>query len=90
MQDGRKQERRSVVVRGWVTGSSHALMPCTVEDMSVGGAKLVFEKGQPLDEFKLFFSPHAENFRSCIVRWRKDNAVGVKFEVMPQAATLNT
>jgi PilZ domain len=48
--------------------------------MSIGGAKLIVKDPQALpDCFKLFFSPTANTFRDCIVRWRKSDSIGVQF-----------
>jgi hypothetical protein len=48
--------------------------------MSAGGAKIILlTSARPPDEFKLYFSPNATSFRNCVVRWRKDDAVGVQF-----------
>jgi hypothetical protein len=75
----RKHERKSIMVRAWVQGDAPTLLPCVVEDMSSGGAKLLFERGQPPDMFKLYFAPAAPNFRNCQVRWREPGCVGVAF-----------
>ena len=52
---------------------------CVVEDISEGGAKISIERGHPPDDFELYFSEHGANFRTCKVRWRKDDCVGVAF-----------
>ena len=68
-----------MVVRGWITGLGEKLAPCLIEDISSDGARLIIGQGQPPDEFKLYFSPHALTFRSCLVLWRKKQSVGVEF-----------
>ena len=75
----RPHEHKSMVVRGWITGLGEQLAPCVVEDISSDGAKLFFRSGQPPDEFKLYFSPHAHTFRNCLVLWRRRECVGVQF-----------
>jgi hypothetical protein len=75
----RSHESKSMAVRGWITGLGEQLVPCVVEDISSGGAKLFIRSGQPPDEFKLYFSPHAHTFRNCLVLWRKRECVGVQF-----------
>jgi hypothetical protein len=79
MRTDRKYERKTVVVRGWITGLGETLSPCLIDDMSTGGAKLILSKSQPPDKFRLYFSPHAGTFRNCTVRWRKSDSIGVQF-----------
>jgi hypothetical protein len=81
----RSHEQRSVAVRGWITGLGERLAPCIVEDISSDGARLIIGSGQPPDEFKLYFSPHAHTFRTCIVQWRKKQSVGVQFSGVASA-----
>ena len=52
---------------------------CVVEDISEGGAKISIERGHPPDDFELYFSEHGSNFRTCKVRWCKEDSVGVAF-----------
>jgi hypothetical protein len=75
----RREERKALRVRGWITGMGRTRHECFVQDISMGGAKIVIERGHPPDEFELYFSPHGPNSRKCKVRWRKKNAVGVAF-----------
>jgi PilZ domain-containing protein len=75
----RAHEGKPMVVRGWITGLGEKLAPCSVQDISSDGAKLVISSGQPPDEFKLYFSPHAHTFRNCVVLWRSKERVGVQF-----------
>jgi hypothetical protein len=75
----RREDRKLVRVRGWITGMGAARFQCMVEDMSRGGAKIIIERGHPPDEFELYFSLTAQNFRKCRVRWRRKEAVGVEF-----------
>src|SRR4051812_22348275 len=79
MREDRKHERKSLRVRGWITGCGSELIQCVIEDMSESGAKLYLAHGQPPDQFNLYFSPNASNFRSCTVRWRRKDSVGVQF-----------
>ena len=80
MQNDRLHERQKVQIRGWVTGFGEGLIMCVVEDISAGGAKLIIENDQPLEKFKLYFSPRANTFRNCVVKWRKAGSIGVKFD----------
>ena len=81
----RSEERKAVRIRGWIAGMGPALTLCFVEDISRGGAKIIVERGHPPDEFDLYFSPNATNFRQCKVRWRKQEAVGVQFSTKYKA-----
>ena len=73
----RQHERKPLRVKGWIGLDSGRLKECVVEDISAGGAKLIFEHFEPPETFTLRFSPGAPNYRRCVVRWRKLKAVGV-------------
>ena len=77
----RKHDRQSLSYPGWIAvQGSTTLSPCTIEDASAGGAKLlVKDPGGLPDQFKLFLSPTAKTARDCFVRWRKEDSVGVQF-----------
>lgn len=76
----RKHDRQSMSYPGWIATCGPALTPCTIEDASSGGAKLLVRDSASLpDQFKLFLSPTAKTARDCIVRWRKDGSVGIQF-----------
>jgi hypothetical protein len=74
-----REKRQEIKVRGWISGMGPQLCPCVVQDISAGGAKLSLERGHPPDDFRLYFSPYASNFRVCKVRWRKGDELGVEF-----------
>jgi hypothetical protein len=78
-QNMRQHERRAVRVRGWIRDHREETVECWVDDMSAGGAKLIFADYQPPETFKLMFSEFAPNYRNCIVRWRTLDSVGVQF-----------
>jgi hypothetical protein len=75
----RTQERKKIIVQGWVSGSDDELVQIFLEDISEGGASITSPEAMLPDTFKLYFSPRAQNFRICAVRWRKDDKVGVQF-----------
>jgi hypothetical protein len=75
----RREERREVRIRGWITGIGQKLTECFIFDISRGGARILIGQGIPPDEFDLYLSLTAQNFRKCRVRWRKKQAVGVEF-----------
>jgi hypothetical protein len=76
----RREERKNLRVRAWIGGMGPRLQECFVHNISCGGARIIVERGHPPDEFHLYFSEHASNFRKCIVCWRKGDSVGVRFE----------
>jgi hypothetical protein len=55
--------------------------PCTVSDLSYGGAKIICLKAVALpDEFVLRFAPSWTLLpRTCRVVWRSQSALGVEF-----------
>jgi hypothetical protein len=74
-------ERRGFGVPGWIGESETALSPCFVFDISQRGAKLAVKDPSTLpDNIRLYLSPTAQTFRRCVIRWRKDDSVGVQFE----------
>ncbi len=62
------------------------MLPCVLRDISTGGAQLLVSNinGIP-SEFRLELDESSA--RSCFVRWRMTNALGVAF-LTPQEATL--
>src|SRR5476651_466423 len=70
---------KGLTTPGWITGIGPELVRCCVKDISQHGATLVFELGQPPEQFRLYFSQYAATFRICEVGWRKEDSVGVKF-----------
>jgi len=76
----RKHDRQALSYPGWSAIQGAALSPCTIEDASAGGARLMVKDPAGLpDQFKLFLSPTAKTARDCFVRWRKKDSVGVQF-----------
>jgi hypothetical protein len=75
----RPTQRREMATPGWIDcGLGRA--PCVVMDVSERGAKLaVQDPGGLPATLRLYFSPTAQTFRSCAVRWRGQDSVGVEF-----------
>jgi hypothetical protein len=74
-------ERRGFGVPGWVGEAETTLSPCFVFDISQRGATLAVKDPSTLPEtLRLYLSPTAQTFRRCVVRWRKEDSVGVQFE----------
>jgi len=77
----RKGLRRDVDRLAWINvGDGRPPRRCTLVDVSVGGAKLVFEDDAKIpDTFGLLLSRSGHTTCSCRVVWRRDNAIGVQF-----------
>ena len=79
MQTTRADNGKELITPGWITDLGPELVRCWVKDISKLGATLVLQRGEPPDEFRLYFSQYATTFRMCEVHWRKEDSVGVKF-----------
>src|SRR5882757_6260721 len=79
---GRKSRpsRRRTNQPAWMTiDGSFATRPCTIVDISEGGARLRVEDAQFLKpQFHLKFD-RASPGRACKVAWKKGDLVGIKF-----------
>jgi hypothetical protein len=77
----RKHERRPFSYPGWIElGAGVELVPCHIEDVSEGGAKLTVPNVHPLPErFRLRLSLTSQVSRSCIVKRRLSDGVGLQF-----------
>lgn len=62
-----------------VFNQGFSTITCVVRNLTEGGAKLELDtmSGVP-DEFTLVFDTGAAE-RTCSVRWRKGNAIGIQF-----------
>lgn len=82
MSDGdRKQKRKAMTKDAWIASwSGDAIQDCVVIDISPGGARLwVKTASHTPDEFLLWLTPTGGVRRSCKVRWRTENDLGVQF-----------
>ena len=80
MHSDRRDERKSLAYRGWIYVPDWPLLPCTIEDASEGGVRLVTDDAIVVpDHFKLVFSPTSKSYRECVVRWRRTDSLGVQF-----------
>jgi hypothetical protein len=79
MRERRKSQRRSVFVDGTITFGSRSRVRCLIENVSEGGAKLVFGMPTKLPaEFTLSL-PFLDQELYARTRWRKHRACGVEF-----------
>lgn len=84
--DRRGSSRRKILRGGrtfWPNGDSSE---CTIYNFSETGAKLEL-RGPAPNAFDLAVNGDSER-RSCLVVWRKENYVGVKFQVPSQLALI--
>ena len=55
------------------------LLPCTVEDISLGGARLLFDEALPASHTMELSHPESDPV-SCARVWQDDRAVGIEFD----------
>ncbi|MBM6579018.1 PilZ domain-containing protein [Microvirga sp. BT689] len=59
---------------------SDAMIPCTVKDISTGGARLALKPQMDLPEtFEIFIAAHDLQVRRARVCWRKGDFAGIAF-----------
>jgi len=76
----RRRHARKVINRPALVRAGDTVRPCTVMDISEGGARLKLDGLPELpDVFELILSWGARTKRKCQVRWRSDSEVGVQF-----------
>jgi len=81
--DDRRSVRRTRVLKNVKILADHASIPCTILDLTNGGACISFSNAYDVpDHFELAFgTKHAR--RACRVTWRTNNQIGVAFEPLP-------
>jgi hypothetical protein len=63
-----------------VDGEGAVIAPCKLVDVSATGAKLILREPQEVpDTFWLVLSSKGEVRRQCILVWRSEKALGVRF-----------
>ena len=76
----RNFERISLRYPGWIQLNERTSIPCSMVDVSEGGARLELpQPGMVPDVFVLRFSMTTPSGRECAVRWRQAKALGVQF-----------
>lgn len=85
-QSSRRDPRRQIEIRAaLLTNEKKGLGFATISNMSASGAMIVFaDQFSVPDQFILAFSKSGP-YRNCLVVWRKDKSVGVRF--LPASAT---
>lgn len=79
--DNRRQARRFRArhVAKIVLGPE-AMIPCTIEDISTGGARIAVEGDMQLpDDFDIFIAAHDLQAHRARLCWRGGNSLGVSF-----------
>lgn len=81
--ENRQFDRRSFGQKAWVKMHNfgiESLVPCTISDVSTGGARLKFRSAYDAPErFGLHLSPTSQTPKLCRVVWRARDAIGVEF-----------
>jgi hypothetical protein len=72
----RYQAERSFAVAASADGK---VVPCTVADVSLGGAKLIFDGAAPEAATIELSHPDAESV-TCVQVWHNDREVGIEFD----------
>ena len=81
--DNRRQARRfSAHHPAQILLGPEAMIPCTVKDISTGGARIELKPQMDLPEtFELFIAAHDLQVRRARVCWRKDGYAGIAFSL---------
>lgn len=80
MATDRKFERKPLSYPGWIELGPGKFLHCSIDDVSEGGAKLTVQNVRSVpDSFVLRFSLTSQSHRSCAVRWRGRDDLGVQF-----------
>ena len=67
-----------------------AMIPCTVRDISTGGARIALKPQMDLPEtFELFIAAHDLQVRRARVCWRRGDFAGIAFSADDADATMN-
>lgn len=81
--------RRKTNLRGWISVAGRPKLPCTVLDLSIGGALIGLEKPSWLP-YNFVLTIEVTRFVSwCEVRHQRPDAVGVRFLSAVEAAALD-
>lgn len=81
--------RRRTSLRAWITVPGRPRLPCTVLDLSIGGALLGLERPSWLP-YNFILTVETTRFQTwCEVRHQRAKAVGVRFLSAVEAAYLD-
>ena len=78
--DRRKEARKEINSPAWIEGARGRLIPCTITNISSGGAQLNLDQHIILPrQFSLWMTKDGKTKRECGVVWRKPENIGVRF-----------
>jgi hypothetical protein len=77
----RTHKRKPIERRAWLVDHLRRVQySCVMSDVSEGGARLELPLGVDVPQiFVLSLTPTGKVLRFCEVRWRRGNAIGVRF-----------
>ena len=79
--DTRKYERKEIVLAATMAlGEDLAPRDCIILDISDGGARLDVGPLPVPKIFTLLLSANGNVSRACVLRWRKEQQIGVEFQ----------
>ncbi len=78
--DRRKEDRKETNTPAWIEGARGRLIPCTITNISRGGAQINLDQHIILPrQFSLRMTEDGKSKRECGVVWRKPDNLGVRF-----------
>lgn len=79
LQERRKASRKQTQFRAWVETAQKKLLPCTVLNMTLNGARVRAPDLALPNEFTLVLDDKSSLKRRCKVVWREGVLVGLEF-----------
>ena len=80
VKERREEDRKQVNSPAWIEGARGRLIPCTITNISRGGAQLDLDQHMILpSRFSLWMTKDGKTRRGCCVVWRKPDHLGVQF-----------
>jgi hypothetical protein len=78
--DRRSQSRRPITTQAKILSPKGKAIPCTLHNISNGGAMIAIEQGADLPPHFLFEIPgNVSIYRRCRLAWREGGYVGMEF-----------
>ncbi|MGL4287533.1 MAG: PilZ domain-containing protein, partial [Phreatobacter sp.] len=79
--NNRKAERRGLNYRSWISfDDGPCAIPCSLADVSETGARIMLGSAADMpQQFELTLTQNGRVTRRCLVVWRDDRALGVRF-----------
>jgi hypothetical protein len=87
MSEHRREARQRVFLKGRIVfNNGSSSFDCLVRDMSSAGARLVMSDATTLPEAFDLYIPQKDRTYRAILRWRREDGIGVTFEQPASAA----